>query len=123
MILVDTSIWIGFLSNRPPFAAHLDALLERGDVIGHELAFGELLIGDRGGRAPFLASYAKIQQAPTLQHHEVVTFVRYRKLHGRGAGWIDIHLLASALTERLRLWTADSRLATLASELGVHWQP
>jgi len=49
-VLVDTSVWIRFLANREPYAAELDRLLERDEVVGHELIFGELLIGDRGGR-------------------------------------------------------------------------
>jgi predicted nucleic acid-binding protein len=35
----------------------------------------------------------------------------------RGIGWIDAHLLPSALVARLRLWTADPRRALLAQEL------
>jgi predicted nucleic acid-binding protein len=34
-------------------------------------------------------------------------------------GWIDAHRLASALVDRVRLWTADPRLASVATELGV----
>ena len=56
-------------------------------------------------------------QAELIPHREIVAFVRERGLHGRGAGWIDIHLLASAKVERLRFWTADSRLEALAREL------
>jgi hypothetical protein len=40
-------------------------------------------------------------------------------LHGRGVGWIDIHLLATAIVERLQLWTADPRLAAMAKAFGV----
>jgi hypothetical protein len=49
----------------------------------------------------------------------VVTFGRDRKLHGRGAGWVDIHLLASAMVDGHSLWTADLSLAALAENLGV----
>jgi predicted nucleic acid-binding protein len=122
MILVDTSIWIRFLSNQSPYADGLDALLRRGEVRAHELIYGELLIGDRGGRATFLSSYEKMHQVQTVRHTDMVTFVRHRKLHGRGIGWIDVHLLASAVLERLHLWTADSRLAAVAKELGVAWE-
>jgi predicted nucleic acid-binding protein len=52
----------------------------------------------------------------------VIEFVRGRKLNGRGVGWIDVHLLASALVSRVRLWTADSRLHAVASELGVAYR-
>lgn len=119
MVLVDTSIWIRFLSNRPPHANDLSELLGRAEVSGHEFVFGELLVGDKGGRRRFLADYALMHQAPTVPHREVAAFVRERRLHGRGIGWIDAHLLASALVGRVHLWTADPRLHVVARELGV----
>ena len=119
MVLVDTSVWIRFLGNRAPFANELDRLLTLNEVTGHELVYGELLIGDRGGRGKLLAAYEGIRQASTVPHWEVVEFVRHRDLQGRGVGWIDIHLLASAIVGRLQLWTADPRLSAMARELGV----
>jgi predicted nucleic acid-binding protein len=118
-VLVDTSVWIRFLSNRPPHAARLEELLSRDEVSGHEFVYGELLIGDTGGRRDLLEDYEQIHQAPVVPHAEVVAFVRNRRLHGRGIGWIDAHLLASALVGHLKLWTTDPRLATLARELAV----
>ena len=50
MVLADTSVWIRFLANRAPESDELDKLLALDDVIGHELVYGELLIGHRGGR-------------------------------------------------------------------------
>ncbi len=122
MVLVDTSVWIRFLANRAPFAAELEQLLAQDEVVGHELIYGELLIGDRGGRHLLLASYERMHQVETVAHSEVVEFVRSRGLHGRGAGWIDIHLLASARVGRLPLWTADPRLESLARDLGVAYE-
>ncbi len=122
MVLVDTSVWIRFLANRAPYAIELDRLLALDEVAGHELIYGELLIGDIGGRAKLLASYERMHQASIVPHREVVTFVRERKLHGRGVGWIDIHLLASALVGRFQLWTADPRFATVAREFGVAYE-
>jgi predicted nucleic acid-binding protein len=119
IVLVDTSVWIGFLSNRAPYASELDDLLSRDEVSGHDFVYGELLIGDRGGRKRLLEDYALMHHAPVVPHKDVVTFVQHRRLHGRGIGWIDAHLLASALVGRLRLWTADPRLALVATELGV----
>jgi hypothetical protein len=54
-----------------------------------------------------------------IPHRDVVAFVRDRDLHGRGVGWIDVHLLASALVGRLQVWTADPRFSALADELGI----
>lgn len=118
-VLVDTSVWIRFLADRAPYAARLDELLSREDVVAHEFVYGELLIGDCGPRQRLMLSYGEIDVAPVLHQADVVTFVRERKLHGRGIGWIDAHLLASALVGRLRLWTADAALAAVARELDV----
>jgi predicted nucleic acid-binding protein len=122
-VLVDTSVWIRFLANQGPYAAELDDLLERDEVVGHELIFGELLIGDRGGRPKLLAAYQQMHQASVIPHPEVVAFVRDRRLQGRGVGWIDVHLLASALVDRLQIWTADPRFAEVADELAVAYVP
>ena len=121
-VLVDTSVWIRFLSNRAPYASRLDELLGRDDVTGHDFVYGELLIGDKGGRTALLADYERMDQAPMVPHADVVAFVRDRKLHGRGIGWIDVHLLASALVGRLELWTTDPALGTVAKELGVGYE-
>jgi len=102
--------------------AEMDRLLGRGEVAGHELVYGELLIGDRGGRKKFLAAYERIHRASIVPHSEVVEFVRDRNLHGRGVGWIDIHLLASAIVGRLQLWTVDLRFSAVARELGVAYK-
>jgi len=122
IVLVDTSVWIRFLSNRAPHAAELDRLLSRDEVSGHEFVYGELLIGDVGGRKQLLDDYEQMHQATVVAHDDVVAFVQGRRLHGRGVGWIDAHLLASALVGRLKLWTTDPRLAVVAAELGIGYK-
>jgi predicted nucleic acid-binding protein len=121
MVLVDTSVWIRFFDGRAPYARVLERLLLSDEVAGHDLVYGELLIGDRGGRREFLAEYEHIPAARTVPHSEVVEFVRSRGLHGLGIGWIDVHLLASALVDNLRLWTADPRLRSAANDLDVSY--
>ena len=123
MVLVDTSVWIRFLANRPSYAAELDRLLDRDEAAGHDLIYGELLIGDPGTRGDLLKSYGLMHWLSTVPDAEVVAFVRAYKLHGRGIGWVDAHLLASALVANVRLWTADERLARLATQLGVGYLP
>jgi len=123
VVLVDTSVWIRFLAGRGHEAPALDRLLADEDALAHDLVHGELLIGDGGGRRRLLEGYVRIARARTLAHEEVAEFVRARKLHGRGIGWVDAHLLASAIVERCSLWTIDAPLATLATDLGVAWSP
>jgi predicted nucleic acid-binding protein len=102
-----------------PYSAELDRLLLRDEAAGHALMYGELLIRDCGGRTQLLNSYDLIYRVPPVGHAEVATFVRSHKLHGRGIGWTDAHLLASALVAGTSLWTADEHLARLASQLGI----
>jgi len=123
MVLVDTSVWIRALHGQSPYLGALDLLLDRNEVAGHQLVYGELLIGDRGGRKKLLETYSRFAYAPVVAHSEVVTLVRERGLHGRGVGWIDVHLLASALVAGLQLWTADPRLNAMAEDFGVAYSP
>jgi predicted nucleic acid-binding protein len=123
MVLVDTSVWIRFLANRPPYAPELDRLLDRDEVAGHDLIHGELLIGDPGARGDLLRYYGLIHRLSPIPHADVIAFVRAKKLHGRGIGWIDAHLLASTLVASVTVWTADQQLARLANELGIEYLP
>ncbi|HUX66157.1 MAG TPA: PIN domain-containing protein [Terriglobales bacterium] len=123
MILADTSVWVRMLAGRRDYSEEMERLLAREEVGGHEMVYGELLVGDRGGRAHWLADYHWLPQAPRLEHGEVVAFVQARGLCGRGVGWVDMHLLAAVLAGGWRLWTADQRLAALAEDLHIGWRP
>lgn len=120
---MDTSVWIRALRGRAPFTKALRKLLEDEDVLGHDLVYGELLIGDRGGRASLLRDYARLTYVSSVSHADVVSFVRHHGLHGCGIGWIDAHLLASAILAGTRLWTADETLASFAFELKIAFSP
>lgn len=123
MVLVDTCVWILSFIGREPYRRTLDELLDREEVAGHELVYGELLIGDNGGRPKMLATYRQIFRTPTVAHEEVILLAEARKLHGIGLSWIDAHLLASALISHTKLWTADESLSDVAKRLGVAYLP
>lgn len=123
MILVDTSVWVRFLKGVEPFASGLEELLSRDEVGGHEMIYGELLIGDPSGRSKLLSAYALMHPLPTVRHAEVAQFVRDRRLSGSGIGWVDAHLLASTVLGDDLLWTADNRLSAAAVRLGVAYRP
>ena len=48
-------------------------------------------------------------------------FIDAHRLMGKGLGWVDMHLLASAFVSREALWTKDRRLADTSNRLGVAW--
>jgi predicted nucleic acid-binding protein len=58
-----------------------------------------------------------LPQAVSATDREVLALVEQRRLWGRGIGWVDAHLLASALLTPCQLWTNDLRLHAVASAL------
>ncbi len=77
-------------------------------------------MGDPGGLQALVSPTTRhMQRAATIVHNEVVAFVGERRLHGGGIGWIDVHILASALAGRHQLWTAYAPLAAVAREIGI----
>ena len=57
------------------------------------------------------------------EHGEVLELVETRSLMGRGLGYIDIHLLASAILTQVPLWTLDRKLDATASKLHRRYRP
>jgi predicted nucleic acid-binding protein len=49
----------------------------------------------------------------------VLELIDQRKLWGHDLGWIDAHLLASALLSNCRFWTLDEDLHGAATDLGL----
>ena len=121
MILVDTSVWIGHLRIGEPM---LTALLERTGVLGHVFVRGELACGNLRRRREILGLLDELPQAPLATDREAMDLIERDRLMGRGIGYVDVHLLASVLlAPGANLWTHDARLANVARELGVGFQP
>jgi len=85
----------------------------------HPLVLGEISLGAISPRTEVLQRLAKLHAPRVAQHLEVLALIERTPLWGRGIGWVDAHLLASALLDRIRLWTLDRRLAHVAHDLGV----
>jgi predicted nucleic acid-binding protein len=97
----------------------MTSLLEEGAVLCHPFVIGELACGSLRNRNEILSLLATLPQARVAEHAEVLELVDTRQLHGRGLGWVDVHLLASALLSGCRLWTLDKPLKAAATQLGV----
>ena len=116
MILVDSSVWIGHLRKRD---RELASLLNEGVVLCHPFVIGELACGNLKNRAEILSLLAALPASEVANHEEVLHMVSDRKLPGKGLGWIDVHLLASALLSKCTLWTKDKPLGSVARTLKV----
>lgn len=115
MILADTSVWIEHLRVG---SAELAARLVHGEIVVHSFVIGELACGTLPHRHEVLDLLGRLPAAIQATDAEVLAFIERAELPGRGIGYVDAHLLASArLGHDTRLWTRDRRLAAVAVEL------
>lgn len=120
MILVDTSVWVDHFKRGN---ATLATLLDRAEVLTHPFVIGEIALGLSARRATIIDLLVDLPVLPVTLHDEVLNLVERRGLAGAGIGWVDAHLVASALIDRAPLWTLDRRLAAAAATLAVAWNP
>ena len=118
MILADTSVWVEHLRESEP---RLQELLLEGEVLVHPFVIGELACGNLRRRAAILSLLRELPMGAPASDAEVLTLIEEQRLWGTGIGWIDAHLLASALLTRCSLWTRDRSLRAAATRLKVHW--
>jgi predicted nucleic acid-binding protein len=118
VILADTSVWVGHLRKSDP---RLRQLLLDGQALMHPLVIGEIACGNLRNRASILRLLRELPMAALARDEEVLAAVEGHRLWGKGIGWIDAHLLASALLSNCALWTHDRRLRAAAAQLKMHW--
>ena len=116
MMLVDTSVWIDHFRQGD---AALATALEAGQVGMHSFVLGELACGNLHSRAEVLSLLQALPPMPVSTDKEVLFFIDQHELMGRGIGYVDVHLLASARLGGTLLWTRDKRLHAVATELGL----
>jgi len=121
VILVDTSVWVDFFRGAER-AADLAEHLESNLVVLHPWVLGELALGGLGPRRKsVIADLKRLPVARLVPDEEVLELILERRLSGRGIGWVDVHLLATALVAGFGLWTFDGHLGAAARDLGVVW--
>jgi len=120
LILVDTSVWVDHFRRGDP---RLVDLLERSIVMMHPFVVGEVACGSLHERVSILELLLDLPAAVVAEGDEVLRFIEHRVLHGKGIGYVDVHLLASvALTEGAKIWTRDKKLRLVADMLGCAHQ-
>ncbi len=116
MVLVDTSVWVEHLKSG---TTGLESSLNDGQVVCHPFIIGELACGNLKNRMQILSLLGTLPSAQLADHEEVMRFIETNRLMGKGLGYIDIHLLASAVLTNARLWTLDKRLSKAAAMLEI----
>ena len=115
MILVDTSVWVDHLRAGD---TQLAGLLEDNAVLMHPFVVGEIACWSMAERALTLELLQHLPTAAVAENTEILGYVERYKLYGKGIGYVDVHLLASAAIGGTKLWTRDRRLLAVARNLG-----
>ena len=115
MILVDTSVWIDHLRHGD---AELVDALNQFQVLIHPFVLGEIACGNLQARSTVLTLLGSLPAATVATDEETLAFIEQHALMGRGIGYIDAHLCASARLSGAQLWTRDKRLRTISFALG-----
>ena len=119
MVLVDSSVWVGHFRAGD---SDLEILLNEGRVVCHPFIIGELACGNLKNRSEILSLLCSLPMATQAEHEEVLQFIESNRLMGKGIGYIDAHLLASAVLTAIPFWTLDKKLREVALKLGVSLQ-
>ena len=116
MVLVDASVWVSHLRESHP---GMVSLLNDADVVCHPFIIGELSCGNLMNRSEILSLLHSLPMVDQVEHEEVLQFVKINDLMGRELGYVDVHLLASAVLFGASIWTLDRKFRAVSSELGV----
>lgn len=118
MVLVDTSVWVSHLRDGNP---HLEHLLYKGEVVCHPFIIGELACGSIKNRDEILSLLQSLPMAISPEHDEVLQFIESNALMGKGLGYIDVNLLASAILTDVPIWTLDKKLRLVSSAMSINY--
>jgi len=120
MVLVDTSVWVSHLREGN---SDLEHLLNVGEVMCHPFIVGELACGTLKNRREVLSLLKLLPSATLAKHDEILQFIEHNHLTGKGLGYIDVHLSASAVLTGVQMWSYDRNLNAANDELGIRYTP
>jgi len=119
MVLVDTSVWVSHLRDGDSL---LENLLNLGMVVCHPFVVGELAFGNLKKRSEILTLLNALPFAKMATHEEVMEFIDLRQLMGKGLGYVDVHLLSSAMLSETPILTYDQKLHGIAAKLNINYR-
>jgi predicted nucleic acid-binding protein len=112
MIILDTTVWIEFLKNKPEYYSVISDLLERKEILAVECVFGELLQGVKTKyEKEIIMTYWKY--LPKNNYEEIIieagNYSCEYKLLDKGVGLIDAVILMHGVRSNSKIWTLDTK--------------
>jgi predicted nucleic acid-binding protein len=93
-------------------------MLHEDQVLIHPFVVGELACGSLKSRNKILDLLNSLPQATVATDLETLGFIETHAIMGRGIGYVDAHLCASAQLSNAKLWTRDKRLYAVVTDMG-----
>jgi predicted nucleic acid-binding protein len=114
MILVDTSVWIGFFRQETLIADHVRVLLKKKTIVTMEPIFSELLYGVSNMKE-YEVVHSFWQMLPKIDFPEgsmieAASLARQRNYHLMGIGVLDAAIIKATEEGDHRLWTLNDRI-------------
>jgi hypothetical protein len=97
-------------------------LLNNGMVLSHPFIVGELACGNFKDRADILSFLQLLPMSIEVEHEEVLSFIEDNRLMGKGIGYVDVQLMASAVLTGVPIWTFDKKLAQAADYIHIKYK-
>ena len=91
----------------------------REDYYAQQSIFFQFMFGLSSGFSmnEIIALLQSLPMVPTIEFDKFLFFIDRNYLIGKGIGFVDVNLLASAQLTGVPLWTADKRLKSAADQL------
>ena len=119
VVLADTSIWIDHFNQGD---SRLEYLLNENEVVTHPFIIGELACGNMKNRTLIFGLLHALPSIPEISKEEFFSFLDHHRLFGTGLGYVDVHLLASALISNCVIYTRDKSLLSSAIKLKIAYE-
>jgi predicted nucleic acid-binding protein len=122
LILPDTSVWIEHLRGTTD---ELKTILEDEvcSVATHPMILAELVLGGLRKESAAWANLTRQIVLKVVSHDDLLLFLQANHIAGKGIGYVDCNLIASCLISNARIITFDKKLAAVAADFGVTYEP
>ena len=115
-ILVDSSVWIDHFRHKND---QLIRIILHNRIFVHPFVLGELACGSIKNRQETLMFLQNLPIPIQSSDEEVLDFIEKQKLHGKGIGFVDVHILMSSMLTGCALWTLDKKLTVAQKKLKI----
>jgi predicted nucleic acid-binding protein len=115
-VIIDTSTWLEYFKGK---ADPLEHFLMEGNALTHSIVLGELACGNFKHRQKTLRDLHLLPRAKEADFQETLDLIETHRLYGKGLGFNDVQLLASALLSECSLFSYDKTVIRTAKSLGI----